>query len=75
MYPNSKWELYQSEQSQYIYQEMYLNNYDLASSHQVTDNKEFILEKLEKWGVAKFQTGFVSNLEVSIATCLCAIDI
>ena len=34
--------------------------YHLASEDQVDVHKKWILERLEKWAVAKFQTGFVS---------------
>ena len=35
--------------------------YHLASQDQVSDHKEWILSTLEKWAVAKFETGYVST--------------
>ena len=38
--------------------------YHLASQDQVNNHKEWILNTLEKWAVAKFETGYVSLHEV-----------
>ena len=36
------------------------SGYHLASQDQVNNHKEWILGTLEKWAVAKFETGYVS---------------
>ena len=35
------------------------SGYHLASEDQVEDHKNWILETLEKWAIAKFETGYV----------------
>ena len=36
------------------------SGYHLASEDQVEEHKDWILETLEKWAIAKFETGYVS---------------
>ena len=40
-----------------------VGTYQLASEDQVNQEKRWILERLDKWAVAKFNSGFVSMCE------------
>ena len=39
--------------------------YHFASEDEVTGHKDWILDTLEKWAVAKYDTGYVSMLSVT----------
>ena len=51
------------EEKEERYRVFGVGTYQLASEDQVNQEKRWILERLDKWAVAKFNSGFVSMRE------------
>ena len=53
----------EGEEKEERYRVFGVGTYQLASEDQVNQEKRWILERLDKWAVAKFNSGFVSMRE------------